>query len=704
MRASPRLRCVLPLACYGLVGACSSSGGSFPTEAPDASVDVAVDVAPDVRPPPSPTVVGVQPMHGSFLGGTEVTVRGSNFTEDFIVRFGGNLVQPRYTTFVDRNRITVRTPAGRPGEVDVEVEVEGRTGTLPRGYRYDAFYVDPAVGPTSGGARVSLHGLGTHFRDGMRVTFDELPCTDVAVTSPELASCLTPAHPDGRASVAIESGDESLSVSDGYTYADSGDTSGGLSGGALAGSLAVTVLDVSTGGPIPSAFVFLNDEPGAVPPSAGRTNMRGQVTLAPPMLRAPVTVTASERCHTTTTIQSFDARNVTIYLTPVMLPGCGTGSSTGMPQRAVYPAILSGELVWAGPNEFAPNAWSNIPEAREGWHRVAYVWTSREDLFTPDPETAQLRLLTDEVHEDVIPGYGGRGYPFSLQARPAAVAVYALAGLESDEVVAMPGMPTPPPPRFIPWVMGVARGVLGAPRAEIDHIVVDMNIPLDHETPLDVAALESTAVDAPDLLTVSAFIDLGGEGVIPMPHTTVSGLGGGTYRLSGLPAFNRALADARLSVHARLSSGAVTGPRAFQDTPAPCTGLVVSGITSPDETVRVRNWLGIPDLMTPRAGDRLPADRTVRFEIPGGSPDLLIFQLQAEGRTWQHYAPGAERLVRYPDLSTLMGLSDLPMGSLLGLSLVGLRITGFDFNRFTYTTIGPQYWTAYAGRGSYVTR
>ncbi len=51
-----------------------------------------------------------------------------------------------------------------------------------------------------------------------------------------------------------------------------------------------------------------------------------------------------------------------------------------------------------------------------------------------------------------------------------------------------------------------------------------------------------------------------------------------------------------------------------------------------------------------------------------------------------------------------MGLSDLPTGDILGLSLVGVRIPGFDFNRFTYATINQAYWSAYAGRGTYVTR
>ena len=37
-------------------------------------------------------------------------------------------------------------------------------------------------------------------------------------------------------------------------------------------------------------------------------------------------------------------------------------------------------------------------------------------------------------------------------------------------------------------------------------------------------------------------------------------------------------------------------------------------------------------------------------------------------------------------------------------ALVQETFEGFRFDQFTYTTIGPAYWTAYAARGTYVTR
>jgi hypothetical protein len=256
--------------------------------------------------------------------------------------------------------------------------------------------------------------------------------------------------------------------------------------------------------------------------------------------------------------------------------------------------------------------------------------------------------------------------------------------------------------------------VLGAPRATVSHVDILMNIPLDHTMPVQVRDLPPQVAGEPSQVYGMVFLDLGGEGFIPRPEIAVSGRSeSDSYRFVGLPGLSGALSDARLSVHMRYASGDVVGPDPFaydpmhperNFTPQPFSGIIVSGITTPDATVRADNWLGVPNLVAPRSGERLPTDRTVRFEISAGSPDFLELQLASSSSVWQHFAPGADRAVRYPDLSGIMGLADLPAGQPLQLSVIGVRIPGFDFNHFTYTQVGQPYWTAYAARAVLVLR
>lgn len=670
-----------------------SDGGGIPSESPrDAGADVprvivedvprqvvdaggAVDAARNVN----PVVVGVVPDHGPFAGGPEVVVRGSNFTESAVVRFGGNLVQPSATRFTDARRLTVRPPAGRVGEVDVEVEIDGRRAVLPNAYRYDPVYADPSDGSIAGGTLITLNGLGTHFDGTTTVTLDGAPCTNLRVTSPERLSCTTPAHPEGRVTLAVESGDERLSVPEAFLYIDNPEsTRGGLGGGPIEGSVNVTVLAGATGDAIPNALVFLGDNPDAGAPRVGRSNERGRATLSFDGLRGPTTLTVSARCFNSHTVQVFDARNVTLYLYAQMIPACammGEPMEPG-PSRGTYGASVRGELVWDGPYEFAPNPWRNVPMPRAGERRVAFVFASQPDIFS------QPTTLTDGavVLETVTPGYGGRGYPFAITTRPSALAVYALAGVENIRTQ-----------RFTPYMMGIARGVLGAPRAQITNVLVPMNIPLDHMTSVELRDLPEPVRGEPNRARVEAFVDLGGEGVIARPDITVLGRDeSDSYNLVALPAFTGALADARLIVRA------IYGTNDYLATPY--TAQVVSGITTPDETVRFANWVGIPEVTTPVDSGRLPDDRVVRFNLQGASPDMFWASLSADALYWQTFANGSARSFSYPDLSRIEGLRDLPAGAQLYLSINAFRTPGFVFNEFRYNFLSQLYWTAYASR------
>ena len=123
--------------------------------------------------------------------------------------------------------------------------------------------------------------------------------------------------------------------------------------------------------------------PGAIGASSlsfgtGVTNARGQVTFSEDGLVGPVTIHAALDCFERFSIVAFDARNVTIELVALLDPTCGDPGDL-MPGggRGVAGAVISGELVFPGPDEFAPNTWDVLPEPRDNEVRVAYVYTTR---------------------------------------------------------------------------------------------------------------------------------------------------------------------------------------------------------------------------------------------------------------------------------------------------------------------------------------
>lgn len=674
----------------GLLAGCASETGRFAAEdaaldaARDASTDAPVDrpvvrdVVRDVVVNTTPIVVGVIPDHGPFTGGNTVVVRGTNFTEDAVVRFGGAQVQPRDTRLTDSRRLTVLPPAGRPGRADVSVEIAGRTAVLPMGYRYDSIQVDPDEGSISGGTLIYINGLGTHFSDASVVTLDGMPCAVASVEGPERLSCRTPAHPEGLVPITVETGSETITVPDAYRFTDGAEsTRGGLGGGQIQGTVSVTVLAAGTGDAIPGAYVFVGNDPSVAPPRSTRTDARGRATLSYPELRGPVTLTVSMRCFNSHTVQVFDARNVAVYLYPQMIPACAMGDPPGGGGgRGTYGTLVSGELIWDGPMEFAPNPWRNMPLPRDGERRIAFVYSTQSDILYPAPTPGD----GGTVLEVVQPGYGGRGYPFSITGRPAAMAIYAIAGIENTRTQ-----------RFTPYIMGVARNVLGAPRAEITRVMVNMNIPLDHQTQVVVEALPPPTRGEPDRLRVEGFIDLGGEGVISRPDITLNARDGSEpFWLVALPAFTGTIADARLTVRGIYGTG--------QYLNSPYAAVIASGITTPDDTVRLRNWVGIPDITSPIDTGTLSPDRTVRFDLAGSSPDMWWVNLSGDVLYWQTFAPGSARSFAFPNISSVMGLSDLPEGQQLYMNVTGFRTPGFDYNNLRYTWLSQYYWTAYSGR------
>lgn len=642
-------------------------------------------------------IVRVVPDHGAFTGGNVAVLRGAGYTDSAQVTFGANAVQPADHRLVDNRRLQVVVPAGDVGPVDVTVEIDGQRVTLEDAYTYDAISVDPNSGSVAGGTFITILGNGTSFAEGDTVLVGRAACTNVTIVSQTRITCRTPAAVAGTFDVTVvraEDQSETRAVG-AYTYFDSTDPyAGGLGGGAISGSINITVLNSQTGEPVPEAYAIVGNDTSTE--HQGLTDSLGQITFSGPDLLGQQTVHIAKHCFERTSFVAFDARDVTVFLEAWQDPMC---APPGMPPsgnpRGRNGAMVEGELVWRGPNEYGPNPWDNIPEPRAGWRRVAYVFTTQRDVGAPNPDPDSMPGAdgVSSVVLEVLPEGDHVGYPYRIFARPAGLAVYALAGLEQTETS-----------RFIPYVMGVARNVLASPGATTRNVNVIMDIPLDHNISAEFGDLPDALTTGPDRFRLDAVLDLGGEGVIVRQvnanvFDTLRGTSAANpYRFVAQPALRGTLADARF----RISAAWVTG--VFDDVPT--TRVVQNGLTNVDSLVTLADHLAIPRATAPVNGGAFPADRIVRWVEEGSNevPDFHVLQIiGGDGNpAWSAYVRGDVQEIELPDFSAIGDLGDISAGQLTFV-IYAAKIPGLAFDEFRYTYLNDRYWThaainVYSGR------
>ncbi|MFC8850424.1 MULTISPECIES: IPT/TIG domain-containing protein [unclassified Micromonospora] len=169
----------------------------------------------------APTITSIVPDTGPTAGGTTVTITGTGFTGATGVTFddtpGTNLVvNPSGTS------LTVVTPPGQVGPVDVTVLIPGANVTTPNGFTYvaappTAASITPDAGPQSGGQTVTITGTGLVPGD-TTVTFDGAPATNVTVNPGGTSlTAVTPPGAVGPAVVVVTTGGGTAAPLD-YTY------------------------------------------------------------------------------------------------------------------------------------------------------------------------------------------------------------------------------------------------------------------------------------------------------------------------------------------------------------------------------------------------------------------------------------------------------------------------------------------------------
>jgi hypothetical protein len=679
---------LVAVACLGrgeplpLGGSAEDAGASPLGDLPTTPVDASLE------PVAEHSVLSINPSSGPFKGGSRVIVRGTGFSSQARVWFGGNEVEEQDILPIDPTRLQVVVHAGDPGAVDVTVQNgsdRDSRSTLENGFVYDAFYAEPSLGPTSGGTLITLHGKGVSWSVETEVTIDLEPCVVTAVRDnvdgTQELDCETPAGSTGSKPITTRNADGSeFEILAGFTYSNSDNGfRGGLSGASLDDSLQVLALDNFTGMGLGDAVVILGTGPDA---QVLNTDEQGILQIGAE-LGPTVTVTIAKECFHPITFVDVPVDHVTAYLDPVLSPAC-------VPPQQDPPlvpsggftlgATVEGELLWTGNREFGAEGWINVPPPQStSERRVAYLFETSGNPW----QTFSLPRATQAVTEEDATNLG---FAFRTDASVGNLTLYALAGVEDL---------TREPPLFQAYAMGLVRGVATEPLGTTRDVFIAMDNTLDQTLRFEVTGPTPTEA-GPDRLKLAVAVRIGNEGYAVLPGSRQGALLPADDGLSfvGLPPLIGSLAGTQYVASARARTGLL------EDWPH--SDIAQLSINDSSATVQLDGFVEIPQLLEPPNGSTWDGHALhVAWVDDGPAIDLLLVELLSAGGlvTWRIVAPrpesAAEQTLALPDLAALVPSAGLERGA-LQILISAAQLADFDYGQLSYGDLSPQGWRAFA--------
>lgn len=169
---------------------------------------------------PAPTVTSISPTAGSTVGGTIVTITGTNFTGATAVQFGATAATG--FTFVSATSLTATAPAGT-GTVDIRVTTPGGTSAVSAADQFTyvtaptVTSISPSAGPQIGGTTVII--TGANLSGATAVVFGGTSATGITVNSSTQITATSPAG-TGTVDVRITTvgGTSAIAAADQFTY------------------------------------------------------------------------------------------------------------------------------------------------------------------------------------------------------------------------------------------------------------------------------------------------------------------------------------------------------------------------------------------------------------------------------------------------------------------------------------------------------
>ena len=394
--------------------------------------------------------------------------------------------------------------------------------------------------------------------------------------------------------------------------------------------------------------------------------------LTSPALTGKSTVTVAAKCHQPVTFVDVPVDTVTAYLSPTLDPSCAGDPPSSGNGTVVQEGQITGELVWEDGIEFNRGGWGNVPPPVGGERQAAYTWMASSSPMSgfslPTADAATTPTSTGQL-----------GYAYTLGSLGGNQTVYALAGIENRTVN---------PPTFVPYAMGLARGVFVTPGQQTTGVDIPMTTVFDHALGVTMQPPPSTPRGPDRLLSVLA-VDLGTNLFALLPQGTT------TKPLARLRA-DRVLRDPRARRHAR---GQRLQPHGDRPSPGRADGLpfsVVDGIETTDANnpISVGGFLPIPTLSQPSSGTWTGTHIAL---TSGAAVDLAVLTvISGNGLVaWTIVAPGTDLSFDVPDLSMVPGVGVLQHGAIQTYFSVA-RINSFDYGQLRYGQLSGGAWSAYA--------
>ena len=163
------------------------------------------------------TITSVTPLQGSILGGTQITINGTNLTGTTAVKIGG--VDCTSLQVLSPTLVKAVTPAGSAGEVPISVVTPAGTLLAPIPFTYvqlSIASVSPNQGIFSGGTAITI--TGSFLNGASSVKVGGVSATDVVAVNSTTVTAVTPAGSVGPASVEVTGAKGTATASGAFTY------------------------------------------------------------------------------------------------------------------------------------------------------------------------------------------------------------------------------------------------------------------------------------------------------------------------------------------------------------------------------------------------------------------------------------------------------------------------------------------------------